>query len=112
MLRFPVLSPALKDDLMRPPTREELDRMGVGPAGGDLVGDDDGEEGEEGEGALTSAAGGGIGMLDGNPVFGPPRPCKSSGRHVLQRALSKADRLIGILGSREMHDEQSSTNGC
>ncbi|KAK3633174.1 hypothetical protein LTR56_015950 [Elasticomyces elasticus] len=83
MMSTSVMSPAVMEMLMAPPTREEL--MGYGPTPPPPpptyqtglvteVSDDEDEDDGEDDSLATEALAGSIGMLNGKPVFGPPRP--------------------------------------
>jgi hypothetical protein len=83
MLKVSAKSPAVMADLMKPPTKEELERYRreypvdqatAGPAGSTASSDSyaNGDFVEEEEDIDVGSEG--VGMIDGKPVFGPPRP--------------------------------------
>ncbi|KAK3684710.1 hypothetical protein LTR37_020004 [Vermiconidia calcicola] len=69
MLKTSVMSPAVMADLMKPPTAEELERVRRQPQEASESEDEDVTDGED-----VEVIPGAIGILDGKPVFGPPRP--------------------------------------
>ena len=83
MLKVSAKSPAVMADLMRPPTQEDIERYRreraarqttPGPAQSAGSFTSIGNSGGFIEDEEVDDASGGIGMIDGKPVFGSPRP--------------------------------------
>jgi len=73
MIRTSVKSPAVMAELMRPPTKEDMDRYRAERA--QAVSTGTATENDEGEDSRAeNGVHGGIGVLNGKPVLGPPRP--------------------------------------
>ncbi|KAK3708009.1 hypothetical protein LTR37_011702 [Vermiconidia calcicola] len=71
MLKTSVMSPAVMADMMKPPTARELERI---CRRSQEASESEEEEEDVTDGEDIGVISGAIGVLDGKPVFGPPRP--------------------------------------